>query len=208
MNFRLTSAAIGAVAVLWFAGFAEIRPSQAAEILHIRGMIVSLDGSTLTVTTREGPTAALALKSGWEAAGVAAASLGDIKPGDFAGVASLPLAAGEDGALEVLVFPAAMKGTGEGSYPWDLKPNSTMTNATVSNAVKEVDGRTLTLTFDGGQEKTISVPDGTPIVTFAPATAADLKPGATVFVPAQRGDDGMLSARFVVVGENGVAPPM
>jgi len=208
MNFRLISTALGAVAVLSFVAIADMRPAQAAENVRVRGTIVSLDGSTLTVKTREGPTAALALKSGWKVTGVAAASLGDIKPGDFVGVASLPRAAGGDGALEVLVFPAAMKGTGEGSYPWDLKPNSTMTNATVSNAVKEVDGRKLTLSFDGGREKTISVPDGTPIVTFAPATAADLKPGATVFVPAQRGDDGMLSTGLVVVGENGVAPPM
>ncbi len=207
MNFRLTSAAGGAAALVALVGIADIRPSQAAETVRVRGTIVSLDGSTLTVKTREGPTAALALKPGWKVRGVATASLGDIKPGDFVGVASLPRAAGGDGAIEVLVFPAAMKGTGEGSYPWDLKPNSTMTNATVSNAVKEVDGRMLTLTFDG-QEKKISVAEGTPIVTFAPATNADLKPGATVFVPAQRGADGNISTGFVVVGANGVVPPM
>jgi hypothetical protein len=208
MSFRLTLATFGAVASLSLVGIAEMRPAQAAEHVRIRGTIVSLDGSTLTVKTREGPTAALALKSGWKVTGVAVASLADIKPGDFVGVASLPRAAGGDGAIEVLVFPAAMKGTGEGSYPWDLKPNSTMTNGTVSNAVKEVDGRKLTLSFSGGQEKTISVAEGTPIITFAPATKADLKPGATVFVPAQRADDGALSTGFVVVGENGVAPPM
>jgi hypothetical protein len=101
-----------------------------------------------------------------------------------------------------------MKGTGEGSYPWDLKPKSTMTNATVTNAVKDVDGRTVTLSYSGGQEKKISIPEGIPIVTFGAATADDLKPGATVFVPAQRGDDGGLSAGRIVVGTNGVVPPM
>jgi hypothetical protein len=208
MSFRLTLAAFGAVAALLVVGITEMRPAQAAENVRIRGTIVSLEGSTLTVKTREGPTAAMALKPGWKVTGVAAASIADIKPGDFVGVASLPRAAGGAGAIEVLIFPAAMKGTGEGSYPWDLKPNSTMTNATVSNAVKEVDGRKLTLSFNGGQEKTISVADGTPIVTFAPATEANLTPGATVFVPAQRAADGALSTKFVVVGENGVAPPM
>jgi hypothetical protein len=83
-----------------------------------------------------------------------------------------------------------------------------MTNATVTNAVKDVAGRTLTLSYSGGQEKKISIPNGAPIVTFAPATEADLKPGATVFVPAQRGDDGALAAGLIVVGMNGVAPPM
>ena len=98
---------------------------------------------------------------------VALASLADIKPGDFVGIASLPKPSGGDAAI----------------------------------------GRTLTLAFKGG-EKTISVPEGIPIVTFAPAREADLKPGAAVFIPAQRGSDGALASVFVVVGANGVAPPM
>ena len=187
---------------------ATLSPTQAAEIVHVRGAIVSLEGSTLTVKTREGPNAAVALKPGFKVAGVAKASLDDIKPGDFVGIASLPTAAGGDGAIEVLVFPPAMKGTGEGSYPWDLKPKSSMTNATVTNAVKGVDGRTVDLSYSGGREKRISIPDGVPIVTFGPATEADLKPGATVFIPAQRGADGALAAGFVAVGANGVDPPM
>ncbi len=187
---------------------ATLSPTQAAEVVHVRGAIVSLEGSTLTVKTREGPNAAVALKPGFKVAGVAKASLDDIKPGDFVGIASLPTAAGGDGAIEVLVFPPAMKGTGEGSYPWDLKPKSSMTNATVTNAVKGVDGRTVDLSYSGGREKRISIPDGVPIVTFGPATEADLKPGATVFIPAQRGADGALAAGFVAVGANGVNPPM
>jgi hypothetical protein len=208
MNLKLASAIGGALALVAFLGMADISASQAAENVRVRGTIASLDGSTLTVKTREGPTSAVALKPGWKITGVAKASAEDIKPGDFVGIASLPTAAGGDGAVEVLIFPAAMKGTGEGSYPWDLKPKSTMTNATVTNAVKDVDGRTLTLSYSGGQEKKIVIPEVAPIVTFAPATEADLKPGASVFVPAQRGDDGSLATGFVVVGTNGVVPPM
>ena len=207
MNLRLAPAIAGATAVVAFLAIAALSPARAAETVHVRGAIVSLDGSTLTVKTREGPDAAVTLKPGFKVAGIAKASVGDIKPGDFVGIASLPAAAGGDAAVEVLVFPPAMKGTGEGSYPWDLKPKSTMTNATVTNAVKGVEGRTLKLSYKGG-EKTISIPDGTPIVTFGPATEADLKPGATVFVPAQRGDNGALAAGFVAVGTNGVNPPM
>jgi hypothetical protein len=208
MNPKLPQALGGAIALAAFLGVAVLTPAQAAETVRVRGTVVGLEGSTLTVKTREGPDAKLMLKPGWKMVGVAKASLEDIKPGDFVGIASLPTAAGGDGAVEVLVFPPAMKGTGEGSYPWDLKPKSTMTNATVTNAVKGVDGRTLDLSYSGGKEKKISIPDGVPIVTFGPATEADLKPGATVFVPAQRGDDGALAAGFVVVGTNGVEPPM
>jgi len=200
--------AIGsAVALVAFLGVAGLCPARAADNVRVRGGVVSLDGSTLTVKTREGPTSALALKPGWKVTGVVAASVGDIEAGDFVGIASLPTASGGDGAIEVLIFPPAMKGTGEGSYPWDLKPQSTMTNGTVLNAVKDVDGRSLTVSYKG-QEKKIIVPEGVPIVTFGPATEADLKPGATVFVPAQRGEDGSLATGFVVVGTNGVDPPM
>ena len=207
MNLKLAST-IGVALAVAFLGMADVSTLKAEEIVHVRGTIVSLDGSTLAVKTREGPTSTVALKPGWKVTGVAKASVEDIKPGDFVGIASLPTAAGGDGAVEVLVFPPAMKGTGEGSYPWDLRPKSTMTNATVTNAVKDVNGRTVTLSYSGGKEKKISISDGTPIVTFGPATAGDLKPGATVFVPAQRGDDGALATGFVVVGTNGVVPPM
>jgi hypothetical protein len=204
MNLKLAQAIAGAA----FLGIAALSPVQAAESVRVRGTVVGLEGSTLTVKTREGPNAMLMLKPGWKMAGVAKASVEDIKPGDFVGIASLPTASGGDGAIEVLVFPPALKGSGEGNYPWDLKPKSSMTNATVTNAVKGVDGRTLDLSYSGGKEKKISIPDGVPIVTFGPATPTDLKPGATVFVPAQRGDDGALAAGFVVVGNNGIAPPM
>ena len=121
----------------------------------------------------------------------------------------MPRSAGGDGALEVLIFPAAMKGTGEGSYPWDLRPDSTMTNGTVANAVKEVDGRKLTLSYSGGQEKKIFVADGTPIVTLAPATEADLKPGEPVFLlrPSAAAATGRHRPGASWSGVNGVSPP-
>ena len=197
----------GAASVAALMVMAQILPAQADENVRVRGTIASLQGSTLTVKTREGPDATLALKPGWKVAGVTGASAGDIKTGDFVGIASLPNAAGGDGAIEILIFPPAMKGTGEGSYPWDLKPKSTMTNGTVMNEVKEVNGRTLTVSYKGGEKK-LTVPDGIPIVTFAPATEADLKPGAAVFVPAKKSADGVLAAATVVVGTHGVNPPM
>ena len=181
--------------------------AQAADAVRVRGTVESLDGTTLSVKTREGANTKIMLKDGWQVSSVAKASVDDIKPGDYVGIASLPTASGGDGALEVLIFPAAMKGTGEGSYAWDLKPSSTMTNATVADAVKSVDGRTLTVAYKG-KEKKISIPDGTPVVTFAPATVSDVKAGATVFVPSEKAADGALSSGRVVVGTNGVVPPM
>ena len=114
---------------------------------------------------------------------------------------------GGDGALEVLIFPPKMKGMGEGSYGWDLKPNSSMTNATVADAVKSVNGSVVTVNYHG-QEKKISIQHDTPVVTLAPATTEDLKPGAVVFVPGEKSNSGAITSGQVIVGKNGVVPPM
>jgi hypothetical protein len=177
-----------------------------AERINVRGSIVSYSGSTLNVKTREGETLAVTLADGWQVSSVAKADVTDIKPGDFVGIASLPKEGGGDGALEVLIFPPAMKGTGEGSYGWDLKPNSNMTNATVADAVKDIDGRTVTVSYHG-KEKKISIPDGTPVVTFGPATTDDLLPEAVVFIPAEKTASGTI-AHQLLVGKDGVVPPM
>lgn len=175
--------------------------------VRVRGTVVSLAGDKLQVNSRDGKPVTVTLKTGWKVSAVAKASIGDIKPGDFVGIASLPVSGGGDGALEVLIFPPQLKGMGEGSYGWDLKPHSKMTNATVADAVKSVSGSTVTVNFHG-HEKKIEITDGTPVVTLGPATPEDVKPGAVVFVPAEKSADGSLSAAQLIVGKNGVVPPM
>ena len=115
--------------------------AQAADKARVRGVVESLSGDTLTVKSREGKDVTIKLKSGWAVNGIVNASVTDIKPGDFVGIASVPTDSGVNGALEVLIFPAAMKGTGEGDYGWDLKPKSSMTNATVASADCHAGGR-------------------------------------------------------------------
>ncbi|MGY5809587.1 hypothetical protein ACXHXG_17925 [Rhizobium sp. LEGMi198b] len=194
--------ATGAVVTL-----AALQGANAADPVRVRGTIESLDGDTLNVKSRDGKDIAVMLKSGWAVAGVTKASAANIKPGDFVGIANEPTASGVAGAIEVVIFPASMKGTGEGDRPWDSKPNSSMTNATVANAVKSVNGPTLTLTYKGGEKK-INIPDGTPVVTFTSATKDDLKVGAGVFITGQTTGDGIVSTNLVAVGVNGTVPPM
>jgi len=201
MNLKLFAIVLGTISVV---GAVE---AQAADATRVRGTVVNLAGSTLTVKDRDGKTDAITLADGWKISGVAKASATDIKQGDFLGIASVSKADGGSGALEVVVFPAALKGTGEGDRDWDLQPNSRMTNGTVAD-VTEINGRTVTLTYDNGQKKQIAIPQTTPIVTFASATQADLTPGTAVFVNAERGSDGKLVSSRVVVGNHGIAPPM
>ncbi|CAN5305522.1 hypothetical protein BH09PSE6_BH09PSE6_09750 [soil metagenome] len=189
---------------------AAIQPSLAQEpdkTARIRGTVASLSGDQLVVKTHDGKSIPLTLAKDWAVTGIKKAEMSDIKPGDYVGIASLPKSEGGDGALEVLIFPPSMKGTGEGHYDWDLKPNSSMTNGTVGDAVKSVEGSTVTVTYQG-KEKKIAIPASTPIVTFAPAVAADVKPGAAVFVSTKVDAAGKMTAGRVVVGNNGVVPPM
>ena len=176
---------------------------------RIRGTISAIDGKTVTIATREGSTVKINLADNWTVNLVAPLTMADIKQGGFVGIASLKGPDGSLNALEVLVFPAAMQAAkpGEGHYPWDLQPESMMTNATVATVAAGGDGQTLKLEYKDGTQ-TIKVKPGTPIVTFLPGTQADAKVGAKVFVGAGKAADGTLTAPRLNVGKDGMTPPM
>jgi hypothetical protein len=135
-------------------------------------------------------------------------ALADIKPGSYIGVTGMPQADGPQKAVEVHVFPEAMRGTAEGHTPWDLQPNSTMTNANVEAAVTGVNGPEITLKYKDGEKKFV-VPPETPVVTYTPGDKSELKPGAKIFVAAAtKLEDGTLEVAAINVGRDGVAPPM
>jgi hypothetical protein len=183
--------------------------AQAQDVprVRIRGTIAALDGNILSVNTREGTKAEILLNDPLTVSAVKKVDLADIQQGTFVGIASRPGSGGELQALEVLVFPEAMRGAGEGHYPWDLEPGSMMTNGTVTGEVAATSGRELSLSYKNGSQK-IVVPASAPIVTFAPAERADLKPGAPLFCIATKNAEGKLSAGRITVGKDGVAPPM
>ena len=181
--------------------------AQTPEPARVRGTVVSIEGPKLVVHPKSGADITVMLADKWTPVGVLKASMADIKPGVFIGTASMPQADGSLKGLELVVFPEAMRGFGEGHYPWDSAPKSMMTNATVAKSVDSVDGQTLTLTYKGGEQK-VTIPKDAPIVTLGDATQADIKPGAIVFVPGEKAADGGVAAKFVLVGKDGVVPPM
>jgi hypothetical protein len=124
-----------------------------------------------------------------------------------AGSTTLPGPNGGQNAVEVHVFPESMRGTGEGSRPWDLKPNSSMTNATVAESVVGNDGHTLLVKYKDGEKK-VFVADNTPVVTFVPSDKSELKPGAKVIAFMKQLPDGSFETNRVSVGRDGMTPPM
>ena len=187
---------------------APVALAQEAPPVRVRGTIEGvIDSAAYMVKTRDGAELKVTLAEKPQIAGIAKASLSDIKEGPFVGVTAMPKADGSLSALEVHIFPEAMRGTGEGHYPWDLRPQSTMTNANVEQIAAAVDGRTLTLKYKDGEKK-IFVPADAAIVAYVPGDKSDLKPGAKVLIIAAKQPDGTLQGRAWRVGRDGLTPPM
>jgi hypothetical protein len=204
MSFRLKLTVSFVALTLAGAAFAQ---SSAGKPERIRGEIVSFSGSTLQVHRRSGDTVTVEMKDSTALNAVKAIQLSDIKPGSYVGTAATPGPDGKLTAKEVLVFPEAARGTGEGHYAWDLGANSSMTNAHVDTVVEGTSGRDLKLSYKGGTN-TINVPTNVPVVTLIPATRDDLTAGKKVFVVATPGKSGSYDGIFVVVEKDGAAPPM
>jgi len=174
---------------------------------RVRGTIEAVDGDVLTVKSRSGEDFKLHMAGDMRVVGISRISLADIKVGSFIGTTTVPGPGGEADAVEVHVFPESMRGTGEGSRPFDLRPNSTMTNATVAQTVAGNDGHTLTIKYKDGEKKVVVSPD-TPVVTYVPADKSELKAGAKVIAFIKQQPDGSFEASRVSVGLNGLTPPM
>ena len=178
--------------------------------MHLKGAIQSVDGQSFAMSGSAAPVT-VNMNSQTKIASLEAAQLADITQGMFVGTAALPQPDGTLKALEVHIFPEAMRGTGEGYRPFPQVAQGTMTNATISNIVGTQgavtdDGLKLTLKYKDG-EKTVVVPKGTPVVLLGKGDASMLKPGAEVSVTGTKDASGVTATR-ILVGLNGATPPI
>ncbi len=174
---------------------------------RVRGTIEAVDGDVLSVKSRGGEDVKLHMTGDMRVVGITKISLSDIKVGSFIGTTTVPGPDGSQNAVEVHVFPEAMRGTGEGSRPYDLRPNSSMTNATVDQSVAGNDGHTLLIKYKDGEKKVL-VSAETPVVTYVPADKSDLKAGAKIIAFMKKLPDGSFETNRVSVGRDGLTPPM
>src|SRR5260221_14040985 len=174
---------------------------------RVRGTIEAVDGDTLAVKSRAGEDVKLHMTGDVRIVGITRIALTDIKVGSFIGTTTVPGLDGANNAVGVHVFPEDMRATGEGSRPYDLKPNSSMTNATVEQSVVGNDGPTLNIKYKAGEKKVLVSPE-TPVVPSVPADKSDLKPGAKVIAFMKKLPDGSFETNRVSVGRDGLTPPM
>lgn len=201
MKSTFRSAAKALTLLTFLAGAAS-----AADPIRVRGAITEVTEDAIHVKARDGKDIAVKLSAGTMVISVALTDLSAIKPDSYIGTAAAPQPDGTLKALEVHIFPASMRGVGEGSRPWDGAKNSSMTNGAVGS-ILGTDGRTLTVKYENSEKK-VFVPADVPIVSLEPADRALLITGAKLVVLATKAEDGSLTAMSILVGANGIAPPM
>jgi hypothetical protein len=182
-------------------------PVWAQETRRVRAMIEKVDGSTLSVKTRDGEDLKITLADKPLFVAIVPATLADLKPGTFVGSGATPGPDGSLVAMEVHIFPESMRGTGEGHRPMEGPAQATMTNANVDTSVTAVDGQMLTLKYKDGEKKLLVTPK-TAIVAYAPGDRAELKPGIKFIAVAQKQPDGSLQTTRISYGRDGLTPPM
>jgi hypothetical protein len=182
--------------------------AQPAPTVRIRGTIEAVDGPVLSIKSRDGADMKVRVTDDVAVFGVVKTSLSEIKAGSYIGVTAMPEPDGVQKAVAVHIFPENQRGAAEGFRPWDLRANSTMTNATVAETVAGTDGQNILVKYKDGEKKVVVPPD-TPVVTFVVGDKSELKPGAKIIIfGAAKKDDGTLEAGRVNVGRDGIAPPM
>src|SRR6195952_6015863 len=183
-------------------------PASAQETVRIRGTVERVEGPVYVVKNRDGAELKLTVSDPGLFVAIVKSSMADIKPGMFVGSTGMTQPDGSQKAIEVHIFPESMRGTGEGHYDWDLKPNTKMTNANVEQTVNGVEGPTLTVKYKDGEKKLMVTPE-TAVVTYVVGSKDDLKPGTRIFVgAAKKMADGTVQTPRVTYGKDGLVPPM
>jgi hypothetical protein len=181
-------------------------PGLSQETVRIRGTIERVEGPVYVVKNRDGAEVKLTVTDNPLFVAIAPATMADVKTGMFVGSAGMMQADGTQKAIEVHIFPESMRGTGEGHYDWDLKPQSKMTNGNVEQTVAGVEGPTLSVKYKDGEKKLLVTPE-TVVVNYVPGAKEDLKPGTKIFVgAAKKQPDGSLQTPRITYGRDGAGP--
>lgn len=174
--------------------------------VQIVGAIDKLDGDALTIKVSDGQMTTATLKVDTAIWGMAKSSLAAIKPGDFLASGGVKGADGKIYAVEVRIYPEALRGTGEGQRPWAVKPDGVMTNATVGTVTQSPDGNVIHVTYKGGESEFIIGPDVS-VSTYIAGDKGFLTSGLAVFAIAQKTPDDKLTITRIYVERDGVKPP-
>ena len=207
------------IAAVACGGLMATVPAQAAQAPpprqapSINGTVVSLHGHTLQVQAQEQTQVSVTLPAKVRIIEQRRGSLADVKSGEFIGTTAVQKADGTLHAREIHIFPASMRGTGEGHYPMGAA-NTTMTNGNVQSVTGSVarsatgsdngNGITLHIAYKGGASA-VEVPPNVPVTMMSLGARSLLKPGANVTVLSRPNATGTLTATLVIVRRQVIA---
>ena len=203
----IRKSAIAAALIALFVLPALAQAPPAATPTRIRGTVEKLDGKTLTVKTRDGKTETIALADNFSVSALAKKTAADIKANDYVFTTGVKGTDGKLHCVELRIATEAMRGAAEGQTPWDTIPDATMTNATITGIATVTTGQTVKVKFKD-QESEFVVDAQCQVFGYVPGDAALLKPGAAVFMVAQKQPDGKLTAGRITAEKDGIKPPM
>jgi hypothetical protein len=198
---------LAAIVVLLSGMPAPAQTAANATRVRVAGTSEGLNGDTLTVDISGGQKQVVTLSPDLKVYGVERRRITDIKPGDFIASGGVRGTDGKIHAVEVRIFPEALRGIGEGQRPWNAKPEGVMTNATIGTVSHSGDGGVVHVTYKDGQSEFTIDPD-VPILAYVPADRSLLKPGASVVTTATKEPDGSLRISRITAEKDGVKPPI
>jgi len=176
---------------------------------RIRGQIEKIDGVMLVLKARDGSMMDVKLADDARVSALVKATLADIKPDTFIGVAGLPQPDGSIEAYSIHIFLPAQRGVVPDRFgPWDGRPNATMTNGYVEGGTLGAgDNRALMVKYKEGEKKIILTPQ-TAIAAVAPGNKDELKAGTQIIImQSDKAADGSVTAKNLYVGR-GLTPAM
>lgn len=172
---------------------------------RVAGAIIAVSDTALEIKPDSSETVKVTLAPGFTVARLDKATTADLKPGIFVGVGARPQPDGAQKAVQIVIFPESMRGTGEGHRAWGVMPEATMTNGAIADTVQAVDGPNFTLSYKGGTQKVVTPADAS-ILALKLATPGDVKVGARGQVIAAKQPDGSLRATRITIWGDGVSP--
>jgi hypothetical protein len=183
---------------------------------HIRGQIAVVDDSSITVSTGDGAEIRLGLAESSTILSLSKASFSDVDFGAYVGSISRRLDAYSPivrdsmswlhEGYELRVFDEELRGLALGHTTWDLGPDSVITHGWVD----DLEIRVLSIKYGPTEEEETDVdrPRDVPILFLKLGDQSLIKPGVHVFAGAQKQEDGDYEIAYVMVGEDGVVPPL
>ena len=178
----------------------------AATPMRVAGTVDKLESNNLTVNMKDGQAVTVVLAENAAVFGVEKRTVADIKPGDYLASSGVKGTDGKIHAIGVRIFHETLRGSGEGQRP-DFKPDVVMTNATVGAVTQSPEGGVIHVKYKDGEAEYTVGPE-VPIVAYVAGDRSLLKPGAAIYIIAQKKPDGTLTTGRVTAEKDGSRPPM